>query len=391
MIDESAFISMSSLLKRLRNQPGWLLFGLTIAVLGCIDTFDAGNTSGGRYLVVDAALSNAASGRTIKLGTAEQPFGVPLTTPITTAQVQIQATGGSPISLSGVGGIYALPTDFQFKTGTAYRLLIRLADGRQYQSATETMPAVVPIQKLHRSFDPQGYQSSVTTNKRYGAQNLLIDFQDPADQTNFYQWTYTLWEKQSVCASCDNGLYNNTTNKCVAAKTQMLFDYACQTDCWQIFRSISINVVTDALFNGKLLTDRLAGLLPYYQAGPCLVSVQQRNLTPGGYRYALILADQAQNTGGLADTPPAGLGGNVSNLTDATETVLGYFSLAGVDEILYWDDRSDVPASTEPLGLLGGRKFNPEPTNVYGNLRPPLAPCTPTDTRTPVKPAGWQN
>jgi hypothetical protein len=374
-----------------RLRPVWLLLALTIAVPGCIDTFDAGRASGGEYLVVDAAFDNTPRGRSLRLGLASQPFNNPRTAPVPNAVVQVQAVGGSVVRLSAVGGLYSLPLDFQFRPGTTYKLLIRLADGRQYESGPETAPATVPIRKLYRQFDPLGYQISLTGNTFLPAQNLLVDFDDPADQTNFYQWTYVAWERQTTCITCDNSIYDNGTNKCIPPQTNTVFDYGCQGDCWQIVRNGTINVTGDALFNGRSLTGRLAGVLPYYTAGPMLVAVQQRNLSVGAFRYALILADQSQNTGGLADTPPAGLGGNVRNVTDAAETVLGYFSVSGVSEILYWNDRAEVPPTTVPIGFLGGRKFSAEPAEKYGILRPPLAPCVLSDSRTPVKPVGWQN
>ncbi len=370
---------------------GWFLAALTIAVLGCIDAFDAGVAAGGSYLVVDATFDNSTTGRAVKLSTSSQPYGTPTLTSITNAQVQIQAVGGLLTSLIGVAGTYSVPTAFSFTPGTTYKLLIQLSDGKKYESGLETMPTPVVIQKLYRTFDPEGYQVSTTANTKAGAENLLVDFQDPANESNYYQWTYTLWERQTTCTSCTDGLYNNSTNKCTSFTTNATFDYACLTDCWEVLRNQSINTTSDALFNGKLLTGRLAGVVPYYQPMPCLISLSQRSLTPGGYRYAVILGDQSQNTGGLADTPGASLQGNVRNLADSGETVLGYFSVSGVSRVLYWNDRSEVPAKTQPIGLLGGRLYNPEPAGTYGPLRPPLAPCTASSTRTPVKPVGWQN
>lgn len=173
-----------------------------------------------------------------------------------------------------------------------------------------------------------------------------------------------------------------------------------------------LNLFDDVLSNGGQLTGRRVAQIPYYQNTGCLVEVRQASLTRPAHYYFEQLQQQTQNTGGLADSPPAVPIGNVRNRANEQEAVVGYFTASAVSAERYWLDRQD--ATDQPLGLFRGindlypspEEILVDPNNDRGKpsvpgpnevglknlfMRPPTAVCVSSDSRTPVKPDGWRD
>ncbi|MCU1382680.1 MAG: hypothetical protein JWL71_1377, partial [Acidobacteria bacterium] len=153
------------------------------------------------------------------------------------------------------------------------------------------------------------------------------------------QWT--LWEIQKMCSTCNQGKYylfddkNGVNGDCFKDLTlnyNNIYDYYCEDLCWDIFYSSDINIFADTYTNGQSQKDKLVAQIPVHQSNPCLVSLQQQSLTPAAYRFLKLLQDQTVNTGTLADTPPAPIQGNVVNVNDKNELVIGFFTASSVSE-----------------------------------------------------------
>ena len=66
---------------------------------------------------------------------------------------------------------------FRGEVGKAYHLVVEL-DNTTFLSSSETIPEPVPITNLEVVFDTDQKEEGVHVN---------IDFQEPADQKNYYQ------------------------------------------------------------------------------------------------------------------------------------------------------------------------------------------------------------
>jgi hypothetical protein len=150
-----------------------------------------------------------------------------------------------------------------------------------------------------------------------------------------------------------------------------------------------VNIMNDDFSNGQEIKGRLVAEIPIYQKIGALLEIRQYGISQPVYNYLRLIESQGQNTGGLADTPPATLSGNISSTSNFNQAVAGYFIVASVSKKLYWLDKQDIPDTTPELGLLG-RRPNPE---TMGNdlTRPPLAPCVNGEDRTNIEPYGWIN
>ncbi|WP_408641448.1 DUF4249 family protein [Spirosoma telluris] len=150
------------------------------------------------------------------------------------------------------------------------------------------------------------------------------------------------------------------------------YDYNCRTQCWEIIYNHDLILFDDQYTNGGLLVNQKAAQIPFYDHNPGLVEIRQNSLTADAYRYFKLFQQQTQNTGGLADSPPSALAGNVHNVANDREAVVGYFTASAVSTLRYWLDRKDAYGlslgGSDPAGysnLPGAELF-------YGlNLRQP--------------------
>ncbi|TAE34550.1 MAG: DUF4249 domain-containing protein [Cytophagales bacterium] len=367
-------------------------------MVGCIDEFNARQTGLLNLITVEGTLTDFPERQFVSIRRSQSLGNSVGEISITDATVELVANGSEVVQLKHETlGQYVLPTTTKIVQGSRYKLRFRTKDGQQYESDEQTMPSSTSFTAIRNEFQPKAILSDPVSNRYLPAHNLYIDAPDRPNEANFYEWTYTLWEQQSVCATCQQGIYNRSgnTGNCVTQRSlaaDNLYDYICEGTCYDIVRSQNIVVFSDRLLKNNQLINQLAAQVPFYQEGACLVELRQFNLTADAYQYRLLLNDQVKNKGSLADTPPASLVGNIRNVTNASEKVVGHFSVAGGYSMRYWLDRpktASATSSVRALGLLGGRAINPEP--AAPPFRPPFAVCVPSLTRTPITPAGWRN
>jgi hypothetical protein len=287
-------------------------------------------------------------------------------------------------------GDYYLPTGFKPLVNTDYKLFITTKDGKKYESSNERLTTTPKIRDLRVEFKPPEKVKGSYVN---GYHQIYLDTQDERGINNNYFWSWRAWEKQVVCLTCDLSKYRYDFRtrvwRCTSLDPfeELDYDYPCGQPCWDIFYNSKINVLSDALGDGNEIKNRLIGEIPYLQYSGTLVEITQQCVSQAGYRYMKLLVEQGQNTGTLADTPPAALVGNIRNVNDAREPVGGVFMISGTDTRLIWIDRKDVQGIVPP-GLLGGREAN------YADLgfqSLPIIPCTNGATRTNNKPIGWRD
>ncbi|UTA69636.1 DUF4249 domain-containing protein [Emticicia sp. 21SJ11W-3] len=374
----------------------WVFLSIVFGVFACVEPFEVAFPYGRKILTVDATIKDTDEQQTFTITESESRNSSVYAFPVSNLKVEVIVNNTDKITLTEKdGGIYALPASFKVKAGNAYKLVFVKPDGTKYESAEEIMTTVPEIEKVYDGFMLKGLE---TAFGKAPANYVYIDTNDPAGEKNNYVWSWRLWEKQIICKSCSYGRYYTSPlpfGDCVREEKYNqtpFFDYACNGNCWDIFYSAQLNVFSDVFSNGKPITGRLVAQIPYYSAEGALIEITQQSVTAAAYRYLKILADQAQTTGSLVDTPPAPVIGNIRNTNNATEAVAGFFMVTGVRKVNYWLSRRNAEGSgAVPTGILG-HKLNYEPASLPPDPpRPPLAPCIPGRFRTDAKPEGWVN
>lgn len=424
---------------------------LALAPMGCVDPLELYLPGRVDLIVVDGTITNLAEPQIIRLNRskADPATGRFGSTPLTKATVQVVVDSAQVVyAHETADGSYQLPGDFKGQVGHSYQLRFWLLDGPQYQSSPQVMQPVPTIDRVYARFNTKSLAATPLNGFFTAGHDLYIDTKDPVDQQNYYRWDWALYERQYYCRSCRQGVYAvnnilprqykderyyvsgaNLYEDCFTPvnygdygqpafhSEEWVYDYYCRTQCWEIIRNFNLSLFDDLNSNGGLIVGRNVAQIPFYQHAPGLVDIRQTSLTKDAYRYYRLFQQQTQNTGGLADTPPTALIGNVRNVANAKEAVVGYFTASAVSVFHHWLDRRDyqgVPfGATDPLGphdnvgddlfyALNLRRPYLEPQPPYfreepkvfiwgGPPRVPTAVCVPSESRTPFKPEGWQD
>lgn len=372
-------------------------FVLTAVISACVEPYDLDYTQNKRILTIDGLLSdNPTAGQQISIRESIPTGTNNFYLPISEVVVEVVVNDSERFRFAEVDpGIYQKPNELIIEQGKSYHLDLKFPDGRTYISDVESFTTTPPIDRVYAQLEPEGIQQ----NLGYApAHYIYLDTKDSPGKGDNFVWSWKLYEKQNICESCVNGRYFIDRRTGVGAcrdesspfQMDIFFnDYQCEGDCWQVFYNTEINAMSDTFVDGNPIIARLVAKIPLYQSFGALVEIKQQALTPSAFRYLKLLTEQSQNNGGLADTPPAALVGNVRNVNDPTETVGGYFMVASERTALLWLDRLDAAEQRITSRGLLGRQVSLEVSD--NPARPPLAPCENGRFRTSEKPRGWIN
>lgn len=270
---------------------------------------------------------------------------------------------GNRINFTELGaGNYFTGSGVRGVVGRSYTLRIRLADGREYISEPDLLRPVPPIDSVYSEYDPAA--------RRF---NVFVDLTDSPTPGEGYLWNWTNYDLIQVCQPMELG-----------GGTPVLCRDCC-TRCWTVNQCTNCaNVAGDQFVNGNQIKRQLITSAPYDSRGRYYLLIEQRSLSPQAFRFWNSLRAQSNSTGGPFDAAPAPVLGNVTNVADADERVLGFFGASGVIYRPYWVDRSNVA----DFPGIGAR---PNCLSVMGPP-PPCAPCEElAGRRTGRTPPNWDN
>lgn len=351
----------------------------------CVDEISLNENAASEFFVVDGIMNYSETADTndfvVKLGISQPTLIRPI--PVTKGIVEIVVNDKDsyPLSEREAGSYYLFRKDI-FKVGQSYKLRFQ-ANGSQYESSNEVLPDSVTIQNVYAEANVKGSSSK--------AHEIFVDVQDVAQKKNYYRWAFTQWERQQYCMFCYVPPPRNP-EQCLediyaTPEVRISRNMFCNGECYDILRFSPNNAISDVFFDGKTLLKKSIGFIPINFYEGCLVEVSQSSITPTYNAFLDILKSQAENTGGLADTPAALLVGNVKNTTNPSQKIVGYFSVTNTTKKRIWVDRkAALSAGFKPLSSLNPPLDPPTPTPLSWY---PVA-CKPSKIRTNVKPLGWQ-
>jgi hypothetical protein len=73
------------------------------------------------------------------------------------------------------------------------------------------------------------------------------------------------------------------------------------------------------------------------------INVKQYTWTKEGYEFLEKMKKNTEVTGSVFDPQPSELKGNIRNVSDPTEPVIGFFNICNIEQKRFWIKNSDVP------------------------------------------------
>jgi hypothetical protein len=362
------------------------LLSFMLAFMQCVDPYRRSFTYDDSILIVEGFITDTDPIE-VKIQNNRSVESTGFLQNITVAKIEVRAASGGviPLTESEPGQFLSAP-DVRGKAGERYSLYFELPDGRKYESSAELLTPLRGRASYTTEFVPRTQVAFENFGQRtMSAIEVKADFDDPADERNYYYWESRLFESQIICLTCINSFLSPLTSQCglpTPTAPSVIRDYRCDSDCWEILSDPRITTFSDLFINGNQVRGLLVRRVPFYDERGGLLELSQYNLSIGAFRYFDLLRRQVETSGTFVDSPPAPPIGNIRNVDNSKELVSGYFGAGGKSTQRIWINRRGFP--TPIIIPLLGR----EP-----DIRPAFGvpvPCLLSATRTPFKPTGWQ-
>jgi len=263
----------------------------TLVLLGCEDPISIDLPAGESFVVVEGWITDQPGPYRIRLSET-LPFDSPETNPpVSNAVVSIFTNRGTATVLTedpGSPGDYLTDSStFTGIPGISYTLEVRI-DEKVIISSSELLKESPIFDTLTSTFVENIF---VPETLSFTSGYLVTGFvSDPDTREDYYRWEIT-----------ENGF--------VYEKAQNLV------------------LITDRFFNGKTFGFELSSILFHLSD---TVTIQQYSLDKQSFEFLRNLNIQAIGLGKSSSTPPSLVRGNLQNIRDTDEIVLGYFGASGV-------------------------------------------------------------
>ena len=341
------------------------IFGImALTLFSCIDPLNVDTQESRQILVVEGSITTLPGPHRILLSKSDK-YGSVLDGFVkkeTNATVWIREENGEQVFLTEESkGSYFTPADFKAEVGEKYSLFVVLASGERYVSTPEEVQPVPPVDSLIVHFKKQPSLDQISLNTGL---EIYARWKDPAEVDNFYMWEaegiYILNTRPDLFVGRDG------------QGTPVPAPKSCCDRCYvyEFDLNTELRLFKDNLSDGVEQTE-LAVYIPddgKRFMEKYMVIVKQSSLTKEAYQFFDLLKNQLSIHGNIFDPPPATIRGNMINLGQPDEDVIGFFRASDVKTDTLYLLRNDVE---EPRAI---KQLNDD-CRVYDNStteRPPF-------------------
>ncbi|MCR5888801.1 DUF4249 domain-containing protein [Hymenobacter sp. J193] len=238
------------------------------------------------------------------------------------ASLYIEEEGGRRYQLTeGTAGTYT-SAPLMLTAGQRVRLHVLTAKQREYASDYTSVLVTPAIDSLSWKIDGNRLRIVSTAH-------------DDLEAARHYRWSYQeTWEFRSRYRS-----YLEYRNEKLVDRTEDI------EHCWGSEAPSTILLGNTLNLSQNVASVQITELFDDSPKLPIKYSIQvkQYALTPEEYQYWEELRKNTENIGSLFDPLPTQLTGNVHNVADPTEPVLGFIGAQSVTEQRIFIDRAELP------------------------------------------------
>ncbi len=312
----------------------------------CIDRFQPEVDKYEGLLVVDGGISNQPGPYTIKLNRSIGVYDYDVNyEPIQNAQVSILEENGSTYALSEVEyGVYQTDSSaLRGIPGKSYSLHIQLPNGEEYETPFEEMLEPTPITEIDEVIE---YHYSIDEEAQIPGFQFYISAPEGAYEENYYLWRCQVTYEYHADYPLDY-VYAGTLEEFPNPDSFKI--------CWRTFDVDELYTLSTADFASKAV-ERVPIL--FQRIDTKIASVrfslftQQLSINKSAYTFYNSIKNQIANSGSLYNSQPYQIRGNVRNVNDEDEPVLGYFLVAASAQArIFVDKPTDPDIELEKCGV----------------------------------------
>lgn len=350
-----------------------LLYLLPLAILccwltACVERYypDEDELKTGT-LVINAHLTNMPGEQVIQISRSA-PLIDPSFDPVSGCLAEvIRENGDLRIFSEGKPGYYTADLDESFlETGSAYMLHVITPDGKEYTSSFDKLRPVPEIDSLYYEVEIKTYGSESDT---VSGIRFFCDFTYDDEAFEYIRWDLT--ETYEFHNPDLEGFILDVDFRMKELTDTNNYKICYITNELSTIQSMSLGTLDFGIYIKKPFTfvpnDQIEQKLHHKYS----LLVKQYSLGAEAFHYWNELKKTSQEQGWLFDRQPALLKSNIHNVDDESEVVLGFFSMAGVEERRAFAIKPEgldlspyewycFPVPKGPLGIL-----SPEDLPIY--------------------------
>jgi hypothetical protein len=330
-----------------------LYISMFTAIAACKEKYvlPGGGPSTG-YLVIDGVINSGQGPTTLRITRTLALVDSVAFRNETGAFVRVEGEDNSSQQLTGISGGYYQSPQLTLNDNVKYRLHINTGDGREYISD------YVPVLRTPDI-------DSVAWERNNDGVQLFINTHDPQNNTLYYRWEYEeSWEFHSSFYSVlkykfDQQLSPYDVEGRDPVESEQMYK------CWQFNNSNNLLIGSSA----KLSRDTIHLPLLLIPNNDWKISVmysilvRQFAVSRAGYEFLQRMKKNTEQVGSLFDAQPSELTGNVHNVNDPNEPVIGFVDIADAktsrifirrNQVIPWNYRTacieeDIPNIPDSL------------------------------------------
>ncbi len=283
-------------------------------------------TAVNNYLVVEG-LINISDSTYIKLSRTVGVMSASVVKPELKATITIESNQGGSYPLKELGnGVYAT-ANLNLTSANQYRLRIKTTGGNTYTSDFVQTKVTPPIDSIITNVQPDGIHIGVNAH-------------DAQNNTRYYRWDYS--EAWQFVSYFDSHWVSNGMGIVVVPRTNDVYH------CWGDDVSATILLNSTASLSQDIL---LNSPITFVQSSSEKLSIRysilirQYALTKDGYDYWTLLKKNTEQLGSIFDSQPSASIGNLHNVNNPAEPVIGFISVGTVSQTRVYINFTDLPKS----------------------------------------------
>lgn len=340
----------------------WVIWLLLVSLSSCVEEFQPKLDDTDPLLVIDGKITNQPGPYTIKLSRSTG-LDIQDVEVVSGADVRIQEENSGEVLLEEIApGSYQTEANaLQGQIGKSYKLKINI-QGEEYESDYELLKKPTAIAFVEPRFE---YQATFAAPEEVPGFQFYIT----TDQSTFKE-DYYLWKLEGTYKYHSSLLIHYVYN----GSFQEFENHDTLHTCYKTYDIGGVFTAGTENLNVAQVVDKALYFLP---AVDDRLSVRysllttQYSLSKEAYEFWKQVEIQSAGGESLYTTQPYQIRGNVRNVNNADEAVLGYFTVAGVSQNRVFVDKpyeanifmeDCVP---DPMGLMIIYDLPPEYWPIY--------------------------
>lgn len=334
-----------------------LFYTVLILITACVDPLKVDEPENNRRIVVDGIITNAPGPYQVKLFYTNKLNTTRLVAfePVTNALVAIHDDLNNVAFLTEVSpGLYMTnENDMRGELGRSYHVNITTSNEKEYRSAPQRLTSAGEVTHVYFEFVKDALPGSQSDSFVDGLK-VFMDTKGDLGGSNLYRWRWTTIHK----VKSNPELETRTTPGGEIPIPQPCSGYIYQQRqliqvgectcciCWSYNYSENAQVSKNELVNQNTYNKIDLGIIPvtsmhfydkYY------LEAQQLSLSEEAYDFWNLVEKQQSGATDLFQPNAIKIRGNIENVADPDEEVLGYFSVSGVASKGFYIDLQEIP------------------------------------------------